>query len=200
MHPEIAYRISDWDTPLRVNPNRSAGRYNHAGSPATQYVGLHPLTPWAEYLRSNDLRDIESLAERRLRIWVLQLDLSPAVEIDFDNAGDYGLRPDDLVDDDHRVCQELGDRLRSDPTLPETLIVPSAALPGTKNVVIFGERVRIPYGWNPVDEGDIPTSVLAERSQPPDGIAALVRYSGDDHAGLAEWRSARSGPPSPDLG
>ena len=200
MHPEIAYRISDWDTPLRVNPNRSAGRYNHAGSPATQYIGLHPLTPWAQYLRSNDLREIESLAERRLRIWVLQLDLSPAVEITFDNAGDYGVSPDDLVDDDHRVCQELGDRLRSDPALPETLIVPSAALPGTKNVVIFGERVRIPYGWNPVDEGDIPTSVLAERSQPPDGIAALVRYSGEDHAGLVEWRLAGSGPPPPDLG
>jgi hypothetical protein len=80
------------------------------------------------------------------------------------------------------------------------LIVPSAALPGTKNVVIFGERVRIPYGGNPIDEGDIPTSVLAERSQPPDGIAALVRYSGDDHAGLTEWRLGGSLPAPPDLG
>jgi RES domain-containing protein len=186
---EIAYRISDWDTPLRVNPNRSPGRYNFAEAPATQYLGLHPLTPWAEYLRANDLRDTDRLAERRLRIWVAQLDLSCALRIGFDNANDFGLDPEDLVGDDHRPCQLLADRFRAELGAPSTIVVPSAALPGTEIAVIFGERVEIPYGWVPIDEGDIPVSVIAERSQPPPGLSSLVRYRGEEHKGLAAWRA-----------
>lgn len=189
MATEIAYRISDWDTPLRVNPNRTAGRYNQAESPATQYLGLHPLTPWAEYLRANNLRATDRLAERRLRIWVAQLDLSDALTIDFDNAGGYGLEPEDLISDDYRPCQELAERFRDSVGSPQTIVVPSAALPGTQNAVIFGERVRVPYGWPPIDEVDLPACVIAERSQPPPGIAALVRYRGDEHSGLFAWQA-----------
>lgn len=192
----LAYRISSWDTPLRVNPNRSPGRYNHAEAPATQYLGLHPLGPWAEYLRTNELFEEERLAERRLRIWVLQVDLSDAIEIDFDNAPAYGLGPEDLVADDHEPCRRLAERLRLDVGAPSTIIVPSAALPGTRNVVIFGERVRIPYDWTPIDEGDLPACVIAERSRPPEGITSLVRYRGTEHAGLAAWRAGgQLGPP-----
>lgn len=188
MPTEIAYRISDWDTPLRVNQNRTAGRYNSAESPATQYFGLHPLTPWAEYLRGNKLRDTDRLAERRLRIWVLEIDLSKAITIEFDSARQYDLEPEDLVADDHGPCRRLADRIRLDPSFPRTIIVPSAALPGTRNVVVFGERVRIPYGWKPIEDVDVPACVIAERSQPPDGIASLVRYEGEEHAELSAWR------------
>lgn len=188
MATEIAYRISDWDTPLRVNPNRTAGRYNSAQSRATQYLGLHPLTPWAEYLRTNDLRDTDRLSERRLRIWVLEIDLPDAVTIDFDNAGEYGLEPDDLVGDDHGPCQLFAERIQLEPSLPRTIIVPSAALPGTRNAIIFGERVRIPYGWKPIEDVDVPACVIAERSQPPNGISSLVRYEGDEHAELSAWQ------------
>lgn len=188
MSTEIAYRISDWDTPLRVNPNRTAGRYNSAESPATQYLGLHPLTPWAEYLRTNDLRDTDRLAERRLRIWVLEIDLSGTVTIDFDNVGEYDLEPEDLVADDHSSCQLLAERIRLDPSLPRAIVVPSAALPGTRNAIVFGERVRIPYGWKPIEDVDVPACVIAERSQPPNGIASLVRYEGDEHGELSAWR------------
>jgi RES domain-containing protein len=192
----LAYRISSWDTPLRVNPNRSPGRYNHAEAPATQYLGLHPLTPWAEYLRTNELFDEERLAERRLRIWVLQVDLSAALTIDFNDAPAYGLEPSDLVADDHGPCQRLAERLRLEEGAPSTIIVPSAALPGTRNAVIFGERVRIPYDWSPIDEGDVPACVIAERSQPPAGIKALVRYRDAEHEGLTAWLSGTPlGPP-----
>lgn len=192
----VAYRISDWDTPLRVNPNRTPGRYNHAESPATQYLGLHPLTPWAEYLRANNLRDSERLTERRLRIWILQLDLSDALEINFDNAGDYGLEAEDLVSDDHGPCQLLADRFRVDPMAPTTIVVPSAALPGSRNAVIFGERVRVPFDWAPIDDVDIPACVIAERSQPPQGIVGLVCYRGEEHLGLEAWAAGEPlGPP-----
>jgi hypothetical protein len=188
---EVLYRISNWDTPLRVNPNRTAGRYNEAGSPATQYMGLHPLGPWAEYLRSNELRDPTELAEHRLRIWAIRVDLGEAKRIDFTNASDFNIEAEDLVSDDHGPCRRLAERLRSDERAPKAIIVPSAALPGTENLVIFGERVPIPYLWVPIDPGDLPACVIAERSQPPSEISPLVRHFGESHRAFEEWKAGR---------
>lgn len=186
------FRISDWDTPLRVNPNRSPGRFNGANSPATQYVGLHPLTPWAEYLRYHDLRRTEEIADRRLRVWALRLDLTDAVEIGFENAfEDFGLQPEDLVADDYTPCQRLADRFRADAAEPKKIIVPSAALPGSRNVVILGPRESIPYLWAPIDDGDIPACIVAEHSQPPEGLVDLVRFRGESHVELEEWLKGR---------
>ncbi len=193
MNEAVAFRIAGWDTSLRVNPNRTAGRFNDAGSPATQYLCLHPLGPWAEYLRSNGLRDPAELAERRLRIWALRVDLSKATEVNFSNARQFELNePEDLITDSHAACQALAERLRSDPHGPESIVVPSAALPGTDNLVILGERVQIPYSWEPLSAVDIPACVIAERSQPPPGIASLVRYTGDPHPAFEAWRVGRS--------
>lgn len=191
MATEVGFRISDWDTPLRANPNRTAGRFNEAGSQATQYLGLHPLTPWAEYLRFNDLRDPEELAERRLRIWAIRVDLTDAAEIGYGNAARFGLEPGDLVDDDHGACRRFADRLRNDASAPHTLIVPSAALPGTRNVVILGERVSIPYSWEPLEVIDLPACVIAERSHPPDEIISLTRFVGDPHPDFDAWGEGR---------
>lgn len=189
----VAYRIASWDTPLRVNPNRTAGRFNERGSPATQYLSLHPLGPWAEYLRTEDLRDAHELAERRLRIWALRIELTDAQRIDFSRAADFGLAsPEDLIADNHGACRGLAERLRAEPRAPRTLIVPSAALPGTDNVVIFGERVQIPYSWQPISAIDIPACVIAERSQPPAGVPSLVRYRGEPHPAFEAWRAGRS--------
>lgn len=191
METATAYRISTWDTPLRVNPNRTAGRYNEAGSPATQYLCRHPLGPWAEYLRSNDLRDIDDLAAHRLRIWALQIDLSGAVRIDFNAAPDFGLQPSELIGDDHGPCRGLARRLRQNPQSPEILLVPSAALPGTENIVILGERVQIPYSWEPIEPVDVPACVVAERSQPSQGVTSLVRYRGQPHPHFEAWCAGR---------
>lgn len=192
MSDAVAYRIATWDTPLRVNPNRSAGRFNESGSPSTQYLGLHPLGPWAEYLRSNDLRDLGNLAEHRLRIWALRVDLSLATRIDFSTATHFDLsRPDDLIADDHSACRALAERLRTDPHGPQSIIVPSAALPGTENLVIFGERTQIPYSWEPLSAVDIPACVIAERSQPPPAIVPLVRYRGEPHSAFEAWQAGR---------
>lgn len=193
MTEAVAYRIAGWDTPLRVNPNRTAGRFNERGSPATQYLSLHPLGPWAEYLRTENLRDASELAERRLRIWALRVELADAQRIDFANAVDFGLsNSEDLIADNHGACRALAERLRADPRAPQTLIVPSAALPGIDNVVIFGERVQIPYSWQPISAVDIPACVIAERSQPPAGVPSLVRYRGEPHPAFEAWRAGRS--------
>lgn len=190
--PELAgFRVSDWDTPLRVNPNRSEGRFNRDGSSATQYVALHPLTPWAEYCRYHDLSP-EQAEQRRLRVWAIRVIVPEIVEVEFDNATDHGLRSEDLVDDDWSACQDLADRFRTDPAGPKAIKVPSAALPGTRNIVIFGERVSIPYLWEPIDEVDMPTAIVAENARPPAGLLPLIRYRGDTHPEFDAWSQGQS--------
>lgn len=194
MSAEVGFRISDWDTPLRVNPHRMPGRFHRAGSPPTQYICLHPLGPWAEYLRNHDLRRLEDIADLRLNLWALRVDLIDAVEFDFEaverNPG-LGIEPDDLVSDDHTKCQELADRLRADAAAPKAILVPNAALPGARNLILFGPRVQIPYLWTPIDTGDIPTCALTKASQPPAGLVERVRFAGHPHAALDAWRGGR---------
>lgn len=165
------------------------GRFNRPGSPPTQYIGLHPLGPWAEYLRYHDLRRGEDIADRRLTVWALRLDLSDAVEIAFENSLDepFQIEPSALVADDYSACQNLADRLRSDASMPKTIIVPSAALPGARNLVIFGPRESIPYEWKPIDAGDIPACAITHASDPPEALRERVRFTGEPHAGLTAW-------------
>jgi len=122
------------------------------------------------------------------------VDLTDAIEIDFEaverNPG-LELEPDDLVSDDHTKCQELADRLRTDAAAPKAIVVPSAALPGTRNLILFGPRVQIPYDWTPIDAGDIPACALTKASQPPEGLLERVRFAGHPHASLTAWRSGQ---------
>jgi RES domain-containing protein len=188
---ETAYRISAWDTPLRVNPNRTGGRFNAAGSPATQYLCLHPLGPWAEYLRFHNLRDERVLKAHRLRLWAIRVDLAEAVEINFSNADRYGLLRDELTSDSYEACRRFGDGLRRNSSAAESIVVPSAALPGTRNLIIFGERVAIPFDWEPLSSIDLPAAILAEGSSPPSGITSVVRYRGEPNPELEAWEVGR---------
>jgi len=196
MRSEVtAYRLSTWDTPFWVNPNRSAGRYNLPNVGPTQYLSLHPLAPWAEYLRREDIRDPKELLQVRQRIWVARLRLlipDRYLELTYDTADQLGLHPEDLVADDPTMCQQTAERLRNDLSVPDVWVVPSAALPGTQNVVVFGPRVVIPYQGVPYDEDlDVPASVVAEATPPPEQLLGLVRYRGQDHAEFEEWRAHR---------
>jgi RES domain-containing protein len=188
---ETAYRISAWDTPLRVNPNRTGARFNVSGSPATQYLCLHPLGPWAEYLRFHNLRDGNALGAHRLRLWAVRVDLTDALEITFATAERYGLLQDELTDDSYDACRRLADRLRHDASAPKQIVVPSAALPGTRNVIIFGERIGIPFDWPPLGSIDLPTDILADQCSPPTGITELVRYRGQPNPELVAWEEGR---------
>jgi RES domain-containing protein len=190
--PELpGFRLAAWDTPLRVNPNRSAGRFNRENSPATQYIGLHPLTPWAEYLRTNQITSREAVNDHRIRIWAIRVVASEVTTIDFENAPNFGLDPHDLISDDWTACQDFADRLREDAAAPKVLQVPSAALAGTRNVVILGERVDMPYLWTPIDDGDLPTCVVVEEGRPPEKLLDLVRYEGQGHAEFEAWSAGR---------
>jgi hypothetical protein len=196
-----AFRLAGWDTPLWVNPNRFDHRFNRAGDGPTQYLSLHPLTAWAELLRRENRRTEAEIDELRARLWVLRLLLPHLPTVTFDSAHEYGIDPGALVADDYGACQDLADRCRGDPDLPMVIRVPSAALPGTANVVIFAPRVAAPYLAIPVSDVDVPASVGAEKAQALHTLPALVRYRGQPHAEFDAWRRGQpftfEEPPTP---
>jgi len=183
-----AYRLASWRRPLRTEPSRVAGRFHRVTEESpTQYLCLHPLGPWAEFLRASGLRTAEQLATVRHRTWVLRVDLAGLPRIGFAEAGEHGVRPGDLVSDDLRACHRLADRLRAGGV--EGAIVPSAALPGTENVVLFGERAASPYLVDALGAVDVPASPTAEAGRPPLGVLERVRRRGAPHAALEAWRA-----------
>jgi RES domain-containing protein len=182
----IAYRFASYSTPLRTIADSRAARFHRGGEPEpTQYLSLHPLGPLAELMRNNDLRTPAQLAAVRVRTWALDANLDELEEITFENAERYGIAAADLVADDHDACQALGGESRSRGVLG--LIVPSAALPGTRNVVLFGPRVAAPYLTSVVSSVDIPASITAEDGRPPTTMINVVRFVGDRHGALEGW-------------
>jgi hypothetical protein len=180
-----AFRMAAWRRPLRSEPSRIPGRFHAAtDAGATQYLCLHPLGAWAEFLRAEDLREPALVAQR---VWVMGVALDGLRRVGFADAAGHGLRPGDLVSDDHRGCRRLAGRLREQGA--RGLIVPSAALPGTDNLVLFGPRVSSPWIRTALGPLDVPAGMTADRARPPAGFERFVRYRGDEHAGLEAWRA-----------
>ncbi|MGH2833415.1 MAG: RES family NAD+ phosphorylase, partial [Solirubrobacteraceae bacterium] len=153
---------------------------------ATQYIALHPLASWAEYIRWHDLRKPEELREIRLGVWAIRVMQDPFV-LDYNSAEALGIRADDLISDDWSQCQALAERLRTNRRSPTVLQVPSAALPGARNLVILGPRVAVPYSFTPIDLIDIPVTLCAAGARPPESLLRLVRYRGEDHPEYQAW-------------
>jgi hypothetical protein len=72
------------------------------------------------------------------------------------------------------------------------LIVPSAALPGTRNVVLFGARVAAPYLAAPVSSLDLPASVTAQDARPLVSLIERVRFKRERHAALDAWAAGEA--------
>jgi hypothetical protein len=186
----VAFRLANYETPLWSVPNFSAGRYNEPDAGFTQYLSLHPLTPWAELLRNEDRRTREQAVLMRYPLWALRLRFDePPLELTFDNARDLGLNADDLVADDHAPCRALAQTFRAGG--PGAFIAPSAALPGTKNLVVLEPHVLAPWNQVPIDEIDWPGSLASQDGRCPEGLWDLVHYRGTrrKHAGFEAWEN-----------
>jgi RES domain len=184
----VAFRLANYETPLWSVENFAAGRYNAAGSGFTQYLSLHPLTPWAELLRNEDRRTRDRSVLMRYPLWAIraQIEHEP-FELTFGNAADYGLNPSDLVGDDHGPCRALAEAFRS--VGPQAFTAPSAALPGTTNLIILEPRVLVSWNQVPIDDIDWPGSMTSQDGRCPEGLWELVHYraAGIEHPALNAW-------------
>jgi hypothetical protein len=187
MGPLVCYRLSAYDTPVPPSPSSRSGRYHRAGGSPAHYWSLHPHTPWAEIYRWEGVT-APPPGERR-RLWAARIHVTPTV-ITFDNAEDFGVQPGDLVADDHTACRALADRLRSLGTA--AIQVPSAALPGTTNLVLLDDRILIDYDSAPVDPIDLPAAVAADLASGPPGVCHEVTHLGAPHAGRDAWMTGRT--------
>jgi RES domain len=185
----ICFRLANYETPLWSVENFSAGRYNEPDAGFTQYLSLHPLTPWAELLRNEDRRTRERAVLMRYPLWAIRvlLDEEPFA-LTFDNADECGLTAEDLVADDHGPCRALAQTFRQNG--PQAFLAPSAALPGTTNVVVLEPRVLAPWDQISLDDVDWPGTLASQDGRCPEGLWDLVHYRGvgTPHPALDAWR------------
>lgn len=189
----VAFRLASWDTPLWVSPNRRESRYSTAGR-IVQYWSFHPLTPWAEHLRFHNVHDPAEATELTARPWVAELDVpAGTLDVSFARSSALGIDPAALVDDDWTACQRWAAALSA-----PAIIVPSAALPGTRNLVIFGPLVRIRYGLVPLDPRvDVPCDPVADLSTVVTDLLGHIRWRGTPHAGYTAWQAGEPEPLPP---
>lgn len=182
----IGYRHAAYDTPWWAFPSSRSGRFNRAPFDTVQYLCLHPLGPSAEMLRHNvgPAGDPDTTI---LNLCVLRVSVEDAVRITFDNCSSYGIAPDELVGDDYRPTQGLAARLLG--AGHDGFVVPSAALPGTENLVLLGTRLTHPYFDDPISPDEVPTGHLTDGARAPAEVGAFVRWLGDTHGALEEWRA-----------
>jgi hypothetical protein len=150
-------------------------------------MALHPMTPWAEQLRNLDMKTPDEARNTRVPIWALRvrLEVEPLL-IGFAEAADpHYLHAEDLVADDQNACRSLAGNLVESGV--SSIIVPSAALPATFNLVIFQPMSGdIGYQEEPIDPEDVPASLIAQDGRCPEGLWNLVHYkdSPTPHAAL----------------
>jgi RES domain-containing protein len=184
----VAYRHAAYDSPWWVIPSTREGRFNRAyEDDPTQYVALHPLGPTAELLR-HQLQgpDFDRADTILANLWAILIDAEGSIDITFDNCAlEYAITPEELIGDDYTPTQALATRLRDAGV--QGFTVPSAALPGTDNLILFGPRVAHPYLAVPVTLEECPTGHLSDGARPAQEVLPLVRFMGAPHAALDAW-------------
>lgn len=189
----VVYRAAAYHTPLWIEPNVMDGRFNRKGDGSVQYFCLHPLGPLAEAARR--LPAGLNPAEIRRPVWALRLPDGPVETVGFQDASEMGLDPYALVcpPEGYGECQQLGDTyLEQDD--PPMLKVPSAALPGTWNLVVFGQRVLAPYIPEPLDPMlDVPGAPAAVDARALQELVGMVRPLEQlAHAAYDAWDAGES--------
>lgn len=184
---EVAFRYSNYDTPFWVRPNSEPGRWHWVGDGATQYLSTTVDGAWAELIRSEQLRSEQEAARARMPMWVAEVHVQRIADYStFEKAEAAGFPPDALIDDDHARCQEEGSRLRKAGF--QGVVAPSAALPGSNSLTLFGPRIASTWQLRPLLASSIPAMKIAVGA-PPEGILERVRHRGQRHELYEEFRT-----------
>jgi hypothetical protein len=107
----------------------------------------------------------------------------------FELADAAGFTAQALVEDDYEQCQAEAQWLGGQGA--RGLLSPSAALPGSVNLTLFGARVYVPWNASPGLASAIPAQRLAS-GHPPSGLTRRVRYFGQPEPLLSEYLKTRS--------
>lgn len=172
-----AYRATTYDTPVWVRPNRRPGRWSRPRDKVVaQYCCLDPAAPYAEFVRSEDLQE-EEAAEARIGLWQLRITEGAVLDISSEeHADELGLDWAALTSDDWSYCQELTGRVLDQGG--RGVIAPSAALPGSSSLVLFGPRSELVWGLHPRLSIQVPARELVSGAPRP-GLIRATRRHGD---------------------
>jgi hypothetical protein len=125
-----------------------------------------------------------------LNLWTATIDLAAVTTVDFDDCAAYGLTVDELLGDDYAPTQALAAAVRAGGA--KAMVVPSAALPGTHNLILFGVRVLHPFLWQPISAEEVPTGHLTDGARSASEIADRVRWRGTPHPAAEQWKKTGS--------
>jgi RES domain-containing protein len=184
------YRATSYDVPLRVAANRRSGRWNIAGAETVRYLCLDAEAPYAEKIRHEDLRTEAEVGTYTVALRELEVNEGLVVDYrTFEKAEEAGFPAAALVDDDHERCQKEARRLAS--LGARGVLSPSAALPGSTNLTLFGQRVEVRWGARPGIASAVPAQRLSS-GHAPRGLVERVRFFGEEHPLLSAHVAERA--------
>ncbi len=180
--------------PLWPTPNTYPGRFHDTGTARvpTQYFCLHSMGPLSELLRSDPYARRHPSSVMR-NVFALRLRVDDILHVTFATANSAGISPDALVDDDWTRCQTWAAKIRG--MAVAGLRVPSAALPGTENLILFGARYPIGFNSTPRrPEMYLPCSVVSLGGYSHAELASAVHPRGAStlHPALSSHLAAGS--------
>jgi hypothetical protein len=180
------FRHAAYDSPWWAFPSRRPGRFHRARQDTVQYGCLHPLGPAAEMLRHN-VGPNGDPDEVVLNLWTAVVDIEGVTRLDFPDCEAYGCTADELVGDDYAPTQALAETVKS--IGAKAIITPSAALPGTHNLIMFGVRVVHPFLWKPLMPEELPTGHVTDGARAAAEVAEHVRWFGAPHEAAEQWKA-----------
>ncbi|MGN6215528.1 MAG: RES family NAD+ phosphorylase [Solirubrobacterales bacterium] len=187
---DVAFRYSNYDTPFWVRSNSEDGRWHKAGEEATQYLSTTVEGAWAELIRAEGLRSEAEVALIRMPMWVAEVHVQQIADYStFEKAASAGFPPEALIEDDYGRCQEEGKRMRAAGL--QGVLAPSAALPGSLNLTLFGPRVACTWGARPLLASSISATEIAVGA-PPEGVVERVRQLGEPHVLFEQFARTES--------
>jgi RES domain-containing protein len=182
----VAFRSTDYDVPFWAAPNTYPARWSTPQDGPTQYLCLDPGGCWADVARHQEISTDAELAELRRPLWVAWISDQPIADYStFERAEASGFSPEALVDEDWSACQREGAKLRAQGF--RGVASPSAALAGAINLTLFGPRLPSAWGTRSRLASFIPCAISSVGAPPAD-FASQVRYRGEDHHGLIQYR------------
>lgn len=186
---DVAFRYSDYDTPLWVRPNTEDGRWHRARTEPTQYLCLSPDGCWADLIRRENLRTEIDVALIRMPLWVLKINEERIADYGtFEKAEAAGFPPDALIDEDWERCQAEAGRLKD--LGFRGVLSPAAALPGETALTLFGGRYAVDWDKEPGLVSATPAKVVAVGA-PPTGLVERVRFRSEQHDAYTAYAVAR---------